>query len=132
MTYACRATLVPLGRPVTMLDTGGREYTRSYDEHTFDAQSSNPGNIKLCVGHDRELKVGKLDLLIPYGGWWRCTFRVDADLGDELKVGQPVSLGLQIMPSGNPVISEVSLVSSGRVPGAKLTHREPLRPRHRQ
>ena len=53
---------------------------------------------------------------------------LDDELGAEVKPGQPVSVGLAVMPSGNPVLREVSLVKTGHVAGAVITHRDKLKP----
>ena len=129
MSFLYQAALVPLDRPVTMPDDRGQPFTHTYTEDTFDVQRANAHNVKVCVGHDPDLEVGRLELLLTHAGWWRCTFRVDADIGDELKVGQPVSVGLAVMPSGNPILREVSLVASARIAEAQITRRDRLKPK---
>jgi hypothetical protein len=55
---------------------------------------------------------------------------LDPALGSELRVGQPVSVGLVSLSvgSGVPILSEVSIVTKGAVDGACITRRHELKP----
>lgn len=129
MNVLFTASLLPLGQAVTLPDNHGRPFTYTFNESTFNVQRNLARDVKVCVGHDRDLEVGHLELIVNHGDWLRGTFVLPSEIASEVKVGQPVSVGLAVMPSGNPVLREVSLVPKGHVAGAKVTHRYELKPK---
>ena len=116
MSFLYTASLLPIGKPVTMPVERDQPFTYVYGDDAFDAQRSAARNVAVCIAHDRDMQIGKLEQLLTHAGWWRATFMLDADIGDEVRPGQPVSVGLAIMPSGNPVLSEVSPSRAVRCP----------------
>jgi hypothetical protein len=130
MRYLYDAKLVPIGQPVNLHDEHGRPDFYTFDEKSFEIERTRPSNVNVCLKHDRSKRIGKLTNLIPFRGWWICDFTIDPALRSELRVGQPVSVGLVSLSvgSGVPILSEVSIVRKGAVEGACITSRHELKP----
>lgn len=129
MRYFYDAKLVPIGQPVNIPDEQGRPGLYTFTETSFAIERTRPGNVAVCLKHETSKRIGKLATLIPHRGWWICDFMLDPALRSELKVGQPVSVGLSILSvgSGVPILSEVSIVPRGAVDGACITRRHELK-----
>ena len=110
-----------------MPDNDGKPFTYTFTKSTFNVHRNLARDIKLCIGHNTDLEVGHLETLLNHRNWLHGTFVLPAEIAAEVRVGTPVSVGLAVMPSGNPVVRELSLVPKSHVDGAKVTHRYELK-----
>ena len=74
MSWLYTASLVPIGQAVTLPDNHGRPFTYTFNESTFNVQRNLARDVKVCVGHDRDLEVEHLELIVVTGNWLRGTF----------------------------------------------------------
>jgi hypothetical protein len=126
--YSCR--FLPIGQTVNVPTMDGSPWFTEFHARSFEPESTWAKQPDVCVDHDRDCVVGSVSSLYTYDRWWCAYFTLDPVLPNELEVGQPMSVGLELLGAGDgtPFLREISIVRHGAVKGAEITRRVALKP----
>lgn len=136
--YLYSATLAPIGKPFRSRVPGEGDRLFRLDEFCLPLAS----RAKVRAAHG-DADIGEFAAVVRRGGWYVGDFMLDADIVTEdverdIRVGQPLSVGFDIVRSQVDAdgvenilegrLAEVSLVQRGRIPGAKITGKHEFQP----
>jgi hypothetical protein len=122
-----------MGKPVRIpTEDGGttRWKTYTFDHNSFKIERTSKTKPEVWVDHDRALRIGQVLALYVSRDQWICAdFHINDATDDiDFEVGQPISVGLDLIKETSTFLREVSIVSRSAVEGAQITARSEIKP----
>ena len=142
--YEYVAQLIPIRKPLNVVDRTHGLITEWFDEHCFALERKHPDRVAVLLDHDTTRIAGWLDSLLVLRGWLTGTFHLDLNSNagavahDYIQCGTPVSVGFNpeltnelghgIRHHQIAKLNEVSIIRTGiaAYQGAQVTRRMEL------
>ena len=138
--YEYVAQLIPIRKPLNVVDRTHGLITEWFDEHCFALERKHPDRVAVLLDHDVTKIAGWLDSLLVLRGWLTGTFHLDLNSNagavahDFIQRGTPVSVGFdpeltdKRRPQRDPTplvaeLNEISILSAASPPTD--AHRSP-------